>query len=102
MDYWNGLLEWTLTFFFFSFPQELHIYTTLRNLFSLTLPHAGLACKVELARAVPRDSTRVLDFIMKPRPHPTARDDPLPNNIIFADVNKYLHLTVIDTQMTVL
>ena len=27
LDYWNGLLEWTLTFFFFFFsPQELTIY----------------------------------------------------------------------------
>ena len=74
MDYWNGLLEWTLTFFFFLLPPRATY--TLRNLFSLTLAHAGLACKVELARAVPRDSTRALDFIMKPRPRPTARDDP--------------------------
>ena len=61
MDYWNGLLEWTLTFFFFFFfPQELTtIY--IEELFSLTLAHAGLACKVVLARAVPKDSTRALD-----------------------------------------
>ena len=59
LDYWNGLLEWTLTP-----PQELTIYIE-----ELVLAHAGLACKVVLARAVPRDSTRVLDFIieMKPR-----------------------------------
>ena len=55
MDYWNGL-----DLFFFFFPQELTIYT-LRNLFSLTLAHAGLACKVVLARAVPKDSNRALD-----------------------------------------
>ena len=47
---------------------------TLRNLFSLTLAHAGLTCKVVLARAVPKDSTRALDFIieMKPCPRPNA------------------------------
>ena len=39
---------------FFSSPRANY---TLRNLFSLT----GLACKVVLARAVPRDSTRALD-----------------------------------------
>ena len=55
---WTGLLEWTtgmdfdLFFLFFFPPQEL-LYT-LRNLFSLTLAHAGLACKVVLARAVPK------------------------------------------------
>ena len=72
-------------FFFFFLPPRAY---TLRNLFSLTLAHAGLACKVVLARAVPKDSTRALDFIieMKPCPRPTARDDPLPNNIVFAEL----------------
>ena len=46
-------------FFLFFFPQELTIY--IEELFSLTLAHAGLACKVVLARAVPKDSTRALD-----------------------------------------
>ena len=43
-------------FFFFFLPPKSQLYT-LRNLFSLTLPHAGLACKVVLARAVPKDSS---------------------------------------------
>ena len=54
LDYWNGLLEWTtgmdFDLFFSFFPQELTI-----------LAHTGLACKVVLARAVPKDSTRALD-----------------------------------------
>ena len=67
--------------FFFFFPQELTIYIE-------ELAHAGLACKVVLARAVPKDSTWALNFIieMKPCPRPTARDDPLPNNIVFAEL----------------
>ena len=63
LHYWNGLLEWTTgmdfdLFFFFS-PQELTIYI---EEFSLSLAHAGLACKVVLARAVPKGSTRALDY----------------------------------------
>ena len=57
MTYWNGLLEWTLTFFFFFSPRAMHSGTYL----ALPLAHAGLACKVVLARAVPKDSTRALD-----------------------------------------
>ena len=87
MDYWNGLLEWTLTFFFS--PRGNYI-ATLRNLFRLTLAHAGLACKVVLARAVPKDSTQALD--MKPCPRPTARDDPLPNNIVFAELQMSINI----------
>ena len=40
------------------FPKSGHIYIE-----ELPLPHAGLACKVVLARAVPRDFTLALDFI---------------------------------------
>ena len=62
-NWWTGLLEWTTgmdfdLFFFFFFPQELTIY--IEELVYLTLAHAGLACKVVLARAVPKDSTRAL------------------------------------------
>ena len=39
-------------------------------MFSLTLAHAGLACKVVLASTVPRDSTRALDFIIEVKPRP--------------------------------
>ena len=54
-------MDFDLFFFFFS-PQELTIYIdTLRNCLALPLAHAGLACKVVLARAVPKDSTRALD-----------------------------------------
>ena len=49
---------------------------------------------------------RVLDSIieMKPRPCAAVSDEPLQQQYLrsIADVNKYLHLTVIDTQMTVL
>ena len=105
LDYWNGLLEWTTGMdfdLFLSFPQELYIEEVE--------PYAGLAFKVVLARAVPSNSTRALDFMIetKPRPRATACDDPLPNNIILDKIKKALqmsinlHLTVIDTQMTVL
>ena len=63
MDYWNGLatgMDFDLFLFFFFPPRGNYSIYTLRNL-SLTLAHAGLACKVVLARAVPRDSTRALD-----------------------------------------
>ena len=68
------------------FPQELTIY--IEELVYPYLAHAGLACKVVLARAVPKDSTRALDFIIetKPCPRPTSRADPLPNNIIAVNV----------------
>ena len=46
--------------FFFFFPQELTIYIE-ELVLALPLAHAGLACKVVLARAVPKDSTRALD-----------------------------------------
>ena len=47
-----------------------------------------------LARAVPKDSTRALDFIieMKPCPRPTARDDPLPNNTVFAELQMSINI----------
>ena len=53
MDYWNGL--WPFFFFFF-FPRANYIHWG--TCLALPLAHAGLACRVVLARAVPRDSTR--------------------------------------------
>ena len=59
LDYWNGLLEWTTGMDFDLFFLSFFSKSSLRNLFSLA--HAGLACKVVLARAVLKDSTRALD-----------------------------------------
>ena len=47
-------MDFDLSFFSLFFSKS-----SLRNLFSLA--HAGLACKVVLARAVLKDSTRALD-----------------------------------------
>ena len=58
--------------FFFLFPQELTIYIE-ELVLALSLPHAGLACKVVHARAVSRDS---IDFIIEMKPRPRHSSSP--------------------------
>ena len=58
-------------FFFPPPPPSPPLYSIYIEELALPLAHPGLACKIVLARVVPRDSTRALDLIIeiKPRPH---------------------------------